>query len=161
MWCWGLDARWLRRTATLMIWATFLWTESYEALEAQRSLKPVPPCFITQSARKFSRQMSLPLDQDSVIPCRYLLRSWKTQGVTEGGRGEGISISFISTSRTKNLSLAWLCQICVKLKSSTSVAKQLNTTTSPIISGEYRPPLPPPRPLRGLFYLFRDKSSAE
>lgn len=33
MWCRWLDARWLHRTATLMIWTTFLRTEPYEALE--------------------------------------------------------------------------------------------------------------------------------
>lgn len=36
MWCRGLDACWLHRTATLMIWATFLWAEPCEALEVQR-----------------------------------------------------------------------------------------------------------------------------
>lgn len=89
MWCRGLDARWLHRTATLMIWATFHWPDPYEALEVPCRDKPVLPCFITQCARKLSQQMSSHLDQDNLIHRRTRLRNWKTRRVREERRGRG------------------------------------------------------------------------
>lgn len=159
MWCTGLDAHWLHRTATLMIWATFLWTEPYEALEVHKS---VPPCFITQYARKLSEHMSLPLDKDNLIHCRNRFGKLENTGSvrTKGVRG----LVFLLTTHQEEISLWPNCVIFVlKLKAILQYEihpKELDTPMSPIISVEYRPPVPPP-PLWGPFYLFRDKSLAE
>lgn len=83
----------------------------------------------------------------------------ENQGVTERGRGKGISISFINTSN-RNLSSAWLCQLCGTVKITHSVPKQMNAPTRTYYFrrwGGYWPPLLPPRPLWKRLYLLIHK----
>lgn len=115
MWCRELDAHWLHRTATLMIWATFL------TIPWKCRHKPALPCLITQYAKKncHSRCHSL-----------WTRITWFTAGIfwgigkqSEWGKKEGGErISGFVFSHQEEISLWPNCvRIFVKVKSNTSV----------------------------------------